>query len=227
MNSITPVNSYPQQQSVQSLIELAYIRTANEVLENALSGLEDAITVSKAIITTLNSLQQEKNKLVITAKGPLPAYNEGNYEELASAFFGSAIIPTIDPTFNPATVSSLKATLDAQLAQLNGLTGGSLLADPNSIYNTALQVSTDIGADPTFWLLDNYNQAQTPGASNAGKFQTNLTTAITAAQTLNDQQKEEVRRYLFVFEEYYKSAAALLSKITQILERIAQNIARG
>ncbi|MCB1112151.1 MAG: hypothetical protein KDK72_05785, partial [Chlamydiia bacterium] len=52
-------------------------------------------------------------------------------------------------------------------------------------------------------------------ASKAGSYQQNITFAITAAQSLNDTQKEKVRRYMFVFEEYYKSASAILSKLTQ------------
>lgn len=86
-----------------------------------------------------------------------------------------------------------------------------------------------------FWILDggafiddgNGNPvANTLEGLEPGDIQRTITTAITAAQSLNDSQKEEVRRYLFVFEEYYKSAAAVLSKITQLIERMAQGIAR-
>ena len=47
-----------------------------------------------------------------------------------------------------------------------------------------------------------------------------------AASNLNDEQKEDLRRLLFLFEEFYKSASALLAKITQLIEKIGQNIAR-
>ncbi len=120
---------------------------------------------------------------------------------------------------------------------LNGAT------DPNSLLAKLQQVLSDIksvfvtpgGADVTSatgylssisgltkWLLDNY---QSVGSLSAGQFQTNITFAITAAQSLNDSQNESVRRFLFIFEEYYKSASAILQQITQILERVAQNIA--
>lgn len=78
------------------------------------------------------------------------------------------------------------------------------------------------------WMLDGESPDGIDKISDytPGEIQRNLTAAITAGQSLNDTQKEEVRRYLFVFEEYYKSAAAILNKITQLLERIAQGIAR-
>lgn len=77
------------------------------------------------------------------------------------------------------------------------------------------------------WIIDNQNAASgTAGADTAGDFQRNLTAALTAATNLNDRQKEEFRRYMFVFEEYYKSASAILSKLNQIIERMAQNAGR-
>jgi hypothetical protein len=48
--------------------------------------------------------------------------------------------------------------------------------------------------------------------------------AITSAQGLNDTQTEQVRQYMFIFEEYYKSASALLNAITQIIQKFAQGI---
>ncbi|MEC7839971.1 MAG: hypothetical protein VX777_08035 [Chlamydiota bacterium] len=57
----------------------------------------------------------------------------------------------------------------------------------------------------------------------AGSLQQNITTAITAAQGLNTEQQESVQSFLFTFQEYYKSASALLNSITQIVEKFAQN----
>ena len=64
------------------------------------------------------------------------------------------------------------------------------------------------------------------GGKVANSIQNNITSAITAGEALNDTKKEELRRFLFIFEEYYKSAAAILNKITQLIERLAQGIAR-
>lgn len=61
-------------------------------------------------------------------------------------------------------------------------------------------------------------------SARAGTFQQNITFAITAGQSFNDTQKEKVRRYMFVFEEYYKSASSMLQKISQLIEKMAQGI---
>lgn len=74
----------------------------------------------------------------------------------------------------------------------------------------------------TQWILDGRNS----GATTTGPVQDHITQAITSAQSLNDTQKEDVRRYMFLFEEFYKSASAVLTKISQLLEKVAQGISR-
>jgi hypothetical protein len=59
---------------------------------------------------------------------------------------------------------------------------------------------------------------------NAGLFEQNITLAMTAAQGLNNTQTEQVRAFLFTFEEYYKSASSLLSSMTQLITKYAQGI---
>lgn len=73
------------------------------------------------------------------------------------------------------------------------------------------------------WVLDNYNSNN---ASSSGLIQQNITNAITAAQSLNTTQTESVRNFLYIFEEYYKSASAILQKIDQIINKMAGGIAR-
>lgn len=77
------------------------------------------------------------------------------------------------------------------------------------------------------WMLDQYDQPKGENSNSAGAFQQHITNAITAGQALNDTQKENVRQFLFIFEEFYKSASALLQAITQIIERIAQGVGRS
>ena len=78
----------------------------------------------------------------------------------------------------------------------------------------------------TQWLMDFYNS--NPGAnataSNAGIIESNLTNAISAAQSINNTQQEAVRNFLFIFQQYYQSASAILQAITQIIQRMAQGI---
>lgn len=74
------------------------------------------------------------------------------------------------------------------------------------------------------WIMDNYHTFASPEATSAGKIQQNITNAITAAQSTNDAQKEEVRNSLLVFEQFYKSAAAVLTSLSQLIVKMAQGI---
>lgn len=154
------------------------------------------------------------------------------------------------PTGLTSTLNNLltnKATLSAQLATLLDLNKDSK-NDPNSLYSMTNKVyldlkntlvtqqgvpittSTQYGAafsGLAKWLLDGYQKAPgTAGATQAGQYQQNITFAVTAAQSLNSQQQQKVSNYLFVFEEFEKSAAAILQQLTQIIQHIAQNLAR-
>lgn len=123
-------------------------------------------------------------------------------------------------------------------------------SSPNSLYSTLKKVVADMtkagidllppmgafaGLDATGknlaidqitafankWVIDGLGDKN---SSFSGKIQENLDTAIAAGESLNDQQKEETRRFLFLFEEFYKSASAILTKITELIQKMAQNI---
>ncbi|MCB1118395.1 MAG: hypothetical protein KDK65_00385 [Chlamydiia bacterium] len=82
------------------------------------------------------------------------------------------------------------------------------------------------------WIIDNYDKSITTenageaGPPPPGSIQEKISFAIQSAQTFNDKQKTEVKQFMFIFEEYYKSASAILLKITQLIEKIAQSISR-
>ncbi|NGX42802.1 MAG: hypothetical protein K940chlam7_01090 [Chlamydiae bacterium] len=110
-------------------------------------------------------------------------------------------------------------------------TDGEILVDQaleHSLLGRLIVLRDDINDAGTFeaWLFDSYREGNQITGMNPGEIQRNITAALSAGQSLNDQQKEEVRRFLFIFEEYYKSSAAILNKITQIIEKMAQGIAR-
>jgi len=89
----------------------------------------------------------------------------------------------------------------------------SLVGQPNEFAVSMLQMMA--------WIEDNYpNQDVT----DAGLFQKTLTEAITAAQNLNDTQKEDLRRFMYLFEQFYKSASAMLQAIDRMINKMAQNI---
>ena len=170
--------------------------------------------------------------------GNVTAY-ESAYFKAASAYFGQAI----DPTFNFSsanapgystyvdTLKSLKQKLSAEIDALVPQTPAASRNDPTSLLGTLRKVLAELPANFQFstvekWALDNYNVHGSTGASLAGNLQNDITFAITAAQSLNNAQAEKVRRYLFIFQEYYQSAAAILSGLSQIIQQMAQKISQ-
>lgn len=144
------------------------------------------------------------------------------------------------PEFSDIETVLATIDIDAIIAtiQNQGLTQG------NGVYNGYINEATDL-ADHFFsgvqeyqgqkfiflnfkrWVTDgNEDKSLIDFGLTPNSIQQNITAAITAGQNLNDTQKDKVRRFLFVFEEYYKSASAILTKITQIIQRMAQGIAR-
>jgi hypothetical protein len=77
------------------------------------------------------------------------------------------------------------------------------------------------------WMLDAWPNlvTSTDGLKDRSTFQNDIRTGLTAGANMNDEQKEQLRKTLFIFEEFYKSASALLAKLTQLKEKIASKIA--
>lgn len=170
------------------------------------------------------------------------------YEKIASAFYGQPIDPifqingiTIYASTQPeytqflSSLTSLKARLASQINLLSqpGNTPRDAAGnpDPTSLLVKLKTVYSELPALSSFtsvkkWVLDGYDAHGASGITTSGIKQQHITDAIVAAQSTNDSQKEAVRRYMFVFEEYYKSAAGVLNKITQLIEKMAQNIGK-
>ncbi|MCB1148936.1 MAG: hypothetical protein KDK48_02125, partial [Chlamydiia bacterium] len=129
---------------------------------------------------------------------------------------------------NLSEFQGVRSDLESALAQLEAAG-----VDPDEEGSIAARIRTVLenmnaggGGDGTKmqqWVLDFYNETD---FVKSGEYQRELTAAITAAESLNDQQKEDLRRFMFVFEQFYKSAAAMLQAMTQIISKMAQNIAR-
>lgn len=275
------LDTYASNRSLQALIELEYVKNANDLLEGRMGSLEEALSTTKDIINTLAEVQSIHNKLVISSKPSInfnylsdfgsPNNYINAYTKVASNYFGGPIlvqIPNIgdyqyryeynndgDITGREATNFAFNATgqeyinnlikyrasIVAQISHLDTILSAQQKSETGGIYSALTNVLKDL--DSTFqangvpitedstnlqkyngfvtWMFDRYNEKN---SADSGVYQENISKAITAAQSLNDTQKEDVRNYLFVFEEYYKSASAILQKITQILERMAQGI---
>lgn len=161
------------------------------------------------------------------------------YVQAASAYFGKAIDPFFVFANSAAsgyhdfvtTLQQLKDKLRLEISALARQTPSASLNDPTTLLANIQKVYGELPANFQFstvekWALDNYNLHGSTGTGLGGNLQNDLTFAITAAETLNDTQKEKVRRFLFIFQEYYQSAAAVLSAIHQIVNQIAQKISQ-
>ena len=141
----------------------------------------------------------------------------------------------------------LRDSLQNQVTLLSGMSTASDLVNSSSLYTRLKTILGDINrtfttpsGDPVTsatspadayagyrkWMVDNYSAFNSGDVAAQGKIQQNLTFGITAAENLNDTQKSNVRNYMYVFEQYYKSASAALQAITQIIQKMAQNISR-
>lgn len=238
-----------KEHNLQALIELSYVKTANETLAFNMASLNDALTTTKDVMDTLAGLQGLHNTISVEGKPPFDFnYLTGSgadYQDAAKAYFGTSL----DPSFSLAAgtsaqiqfssdIAKLKAKLSAQIPLLSATTptlplnqGGG--EDPNSLLAKIRAVLKDLNDNDitTYegqksWVEDKYPALTGTDSTTAGLVQQRLTFAVTAGQSLNDTQKETVRRYLFLFEEYYKSASAVLQKISQLIEKMGQSIAR-
>ncbi len=191
----------------------------------ALGGYTTQTSALKTILpgTSLTSFSQLTN---------LPASTyQTIYEKIASVYYGTAINPTANSLTNSqanlTSILNVRAELLQEMKKLSSMTSalqkgnGSLLFSLKTVYN---ELPTDFNSYKN-WVLDDY--ASKNGMSSArGKIEADLTTAITAAQSLNNTQTENVREFLFVFQEYYQSAAAILSTITTTISDMAQKISQ-
>jgi len=73
------------------------------------------------------------------------------------------------------------------------------------------------------YIMDGQDQTLTTSATTAqSSNQNKITNAITAASTLEETQREAVKRYIFIFQQFYKTTAAMLKTLETILEKITK-----
>ncbi|WP_068467231.1 hypothetical protein [Candidatus Protochlamydia phocaeensis] len=173
------------------------------------------------------------------------AYFEAMYKAMASAHFHQ-IFPVATPTSTAATdLLAAKKQLMQELVDLEVQNPGATRSTAGSlasfIYQVALDISTQfkgVTANMTSaelktalksavssWIMDNQNQLISSTAySDTGSIQNNITQALSSAQTLNDQQKQLVQNYMFIFEQFYQSASIVLKKMMDTIEKMTQGI---
>lgn len=141
-----------------------------------------------------------------------------------------------------AQMQSIVSQLNSEITKLSANTPvTSAGTSPNSLLEKVklvLKNITSTGAAASLsgaknWVTDNYEmfpvnlstfKLNRKVIGSGGVIQQNLTNAITAGQSLNTTQTEAVRNFLYIYEEYYKSASAVLQAISQVIQKIAAHV---
>lgn len=254
--SVSPVNNTTISEAasahtLQAFIELIYVKTANDVLVQHMASLEQQLAVTQNTMDILTRIQNLHNLVTVKSKGSFGGpsiYNNPNlsiedYRNRASAFFGTPVGVSVSFTtlsggvngflsqmqaIRTQLVSQISALVDSTPTLSNGQEdSNSLLAKLRLVLkdiDDTHAASTAAGAQA--WVIDNYNSSASTNTTSSGAIQQRITNAITAGQSLNTTQTESVRNFLYLYEEYYKSASAVLQAISQIIQKMADGIAR-
>lgn len=241
--NITPSQSFLTQYGLTfggQAGSVKFYTTSNPTIMAAVNTLRAAVLDTQNYTTTnVNGIVTIKPNNVVDPKGaPIMDY--------LGAIPSSVLTPN---TGSIAQLIAYRSALSTQITNLTAQNGGPTVAIvANSLLDRLTKVLADIdkyfktstNQRPTSsttafsafsgfyaWMIDSYNQRTNAiNASQAGQIQQNLTFAITTAQSTNTSQQNSVRQFLYVFEEYYKSASAILQQLTDMINRMAQGIAR-
>lgn len=144
---------------------------------------------------------------------------------VSGSFLDLSTLQGMSASFNATNngVNTILNNLSFLINTLSNVSGGSAtsLITALKTIQTDFQTLSDqkIETAVTNWVQDT-------GINREGDYQRHLNDAIVASQSLNDTKREELRRVMFIFEEFYKSATSMLSRITQLIEKMAGAIAR-
>lgn len=163
------------------------------------------------------------------------------YKPMASAYF-TQIIPSAIPTATAASdLLQVKQQLYQALLQLEAQSPTNTRNTSGTLANSVYVVIQDISAafsgistvnNPQLqtqllsavkkWILDGQDTVINSSGSqgNANKIGGHLTTAITSGQNLEETQRDAVTRAMFLFNEFYKTAYAIVSLIGKMIASI-------
>lgn len=222
---------------------------------NSLQSLSNKVTTTKpggftAFAQSTYNLGSNRPSAFAKGSGGVPSI------AAAATTYFQGIDPTILGTITTSDLTNfmdLRVSLINEIRALSGQTPGTASTQGGTLVGRLRTVLADINAafvavglpsgliggyatNTTYvrsalvrWLIDSnavVNTALNIAGLGAGQVQRNLAAAITAGQSLNATQQQNVQQYMFVFQQYYQSAAAILNGITQIIQTMAQNMAR-
>ena len=236
--------------TLQSYTELIYVKKANDDFLRYMSQLNDALDITSQAMRALARLQAVKNQVTANFANLNKPYTyqvngPGDWTNRASNYYTQTA--NLNPNFASDVYNELQdvvsilrncqSVLNAQTGQktsgttlyanltatLNDLNGQ---FDRYSTSNRGLAAGNQTGAKTISWVQDGYTQAGQAATSGtqAGGIDTRIAASITAAGALNTTQSDSARNFLYVYQQYYTSASAVLSGMTQIIQKMAANI---
>ncbi len=237
--------------SLQALLELEYVGTGNQILADQLNSLYQAMTVTQGAVQTLSQIQSIHNQIKPEQRATLGSDIPGDvddYNSAADELYKNPIALVVDyggqsPNDLIQELTQLRKALASQLSKLDQLNPPQIVSgqpsrDPSSMSGAIANVLKDMEdhfgnnitqSELENWILDAYGSAGFASDAipeNQGAIQRHLDAALQAGTNLNDTQKQNFQRYLFVFQEFYQSACAMLNTINQDIKQMAQNIGR-
>lgn len=235
MNNIQSLHNLVNLQSVNTF-RVNDFTSGNPVTNIPLTGYESN---NNQFSTIDQYSDQYKHYLDPTFNAPLGAVADQNPSTAPNPVDDPASGNPTNPgdpitTSTLATFNAMKGKLSQLIAQLDSINGqtpatrpaGSLAANLQNVLDDMNNANGGSGSDLqkfTAWVQDNYGSSTN---QSMGNIQNRITQAITSATSLNDQQKDEVQSQMYAFEQFSKSAADMLSTISQMIVKMAQNISR-
>ncbi|WP_068467228.1 hypothetical protein [Candidatus Protochlamydia phocaeensis] len=241
--------------TLQSMLQLDYIGSGNSMMAGHMSSLQQALTLSQQALASLTAVQNLSNQLKVTTPQPqfqLPSTDniddfKSEYKKAASAYFAQ-IFPSATPVANAANqLLQVKQDMWQEILDLEQANPSTNRSTPGSLANALYIVVKDISAafsgistsnNPQLqsqlfdavkkWIMDNQNVRidETGSDNNSLTIQNHLSSALTTAENLEESQRDDVRRYFFIFQQFYKSAATMIQLLGDMFDKMNQGISQ-
>lgn len=221
--------------SIQAAIEFGFVLQGNDRLENKMSNLQGDLTDIQSAIKALTTVQNIYNKIepVYPDAYEQPASPENDpqlfyrsYQQYGNNQFNDPIpvranISDADRQNYAQSITDLRRIANA-LEQRSGI-GVGVPGYQDSLQSQLRSLADSMESQtPESFIRDNMGlNVDDPNRTLAGNNGILVQQAQTAAQSINDKQKEEVRLALYDYEQFTKAASSMLQALTQLITKLA------
>lgn len=163
--------------SLQAFTEMEYVNTANQVINEKLVDLKNALKATQSSLDNLNQLQQLHNNIIVNSRsftlnlgssGPSTTLDNyiTKYEKYASAQLKQALVPQLTSEVLPFSLPPSEYVLSVYPTSGNTSTNYSwtfkiTLVDPSKYYAFNTSTNTFLSTVPTSFILSGYYVSST------------------------------------------------------------------